>query len=72
MRDAAVPYLLGELEQRSDFWFAALREITGDDPVQDYMRGNFEQMRGAWLDWAAQRGIVIDHVGQTLPQPDAA
>jgi hypothetical protein len=64
---AVVPMLLGELRERPDFWFSALRAITGADPVEDHMRGKFDEMREAWLNWARERHIVPFDVRQALP-----
>jgi hypothetical protein len=54
MGEPAVPLILAELEARPDFWFAALREITGEDPVPPEARGNVKAMTRAWLEWGRQ------------------
>src|SRR5437762_230782 len=33
MGQPVVPLLLAELKSKPDFWFAALRAVTGEDPV---------------------------------------
>jgi len=71
LRWDAVPFLLNELQERPDFWFAALREITEADPVLDHMRGKFDEMREAWLDWGRQRGITPGNVRRTVSKQDA-
>src|SRR6266540_2944201 len=48
---AAIPILLKELEAKPNYWFHALRSITGDDPVPPKMRGNLRAMTDAWLGW---------------------
>lgn len=53
---AAVPILLGELEARPDYWFHALRAITGEDPVPQAGRGNLRAMTDAWLAWGRLHG----------------
>jgi hypothetical protein len=63
----AVPLLIEELRDRPDFWFSALREITGEDPVQDHIRGNYDEMRDAWLSWAAARGVIAGD-GRAIPE----
>jgi hypothetical protein len=63
----AVPMILGELAARPDFWFSALREITGEDPVRDHFRGNFDAMRDAWLRWAEKKHIVPRDVRKAVP-----
>ncbi|MFZ0692767.1 MAG: hypothetical protein WAN51_01210 [Alphaproteobacteria bacterium] len=62
----AVPLLLGELQERPDFWFPALRATTHEDPVEDHMRGKFDEMRKAWLKWARKKHIVPRDVRQAV------
>jgi hypothetical protein len=57
MGPAALPWILKELETEPDYWFWALRAITGQDPVQPSDRGLLAEMTNAWLDWAKIRGI---------------
>jgi hypothetical protein len=57
MGDEAIPLLLRELETRPHFWFAALREITGEDPVKEQDRGHLENMRQAWLEWGREQHL---------------
>jgi len=64
---AAIPMLLGELQHHPDFWFSALRELTGEDPVEDHMRGKFDEMRDAWLEWARRKQITPRNVRPNLP-----
>jgi hypothetical protein len=55
---AVVPLLLRELEQRPNHWFAALRELTGDDPVPASERGRIGPMTAAWIQWGRDRGYL--------------
>ena len=55
---AALPALLQEVRQRSDYWFWALNAITGEDPVQQEDLGNVPKMSEAWLTWGRQRGLI--------------
>jgi hypothetical protein len=48
--------LLCELESEPDYWFAALRAITGEDPVKP--NDDFDDAVAAWLDWGKQKGII--------------
>ena len=64
----AVPRLLAELHNGSDFWFSALREITRADPVTDEIRGDFDQMCVAWLGWADSQGIKPRNARYSVPQ----
>jgi len=58
--DRFLRLILRDLEQRAepDHWFAALREITGQDPVHPKDRGNRRLMAKAWLRWARAQGYV--------------
>src|SRR2546423_1825355 len=47
----AVPLLLAELEREPDWWFAALKEITGADPVAASSQGKLAEQTRAWLQW---------------------
>lgn len=46
-----VPFIMRELERQPDFWFAALREITKENPVPVESAGNLRDMAEAWLQW---------------------
>lgn len=52
-----VPLIIEDLRREPDFWFWALRAITGEDPVRAEDRGDLEAMTKAWLNWARERGI---------------
>jgi hypothetical protein len=52
----AVPFILRELQAKSDRWYWALRAITEEDPVAEADRGNSEAMRQSWLKWGRDRG----------------
>lgn len=58
--DRFLRLILRDLEQRAepDHWFAALREITDQDPVPPKDRGNRRLMAKAWLIWARKQGYV--------------
>lgn len=51
----AIPLLLEELRVDRDFWFYALREITGENPVRWWKRGNVDAMSRAWIAWGQRR-----------------
>ncbi len=53
-----VPLLLRELEQRPNHWFAALRSLTGADPVPLADRGRIGAMTAAWVRWGKQHGYL--------------
>jgi hypothetical protein len=54
--ERAVPLLLAELEREPDWWFAALKTITGADPVAPDSRGKLLEMTRSWLDWGRAQG----------------
>lgn len=56
--EAVVPLLLVELKREPDFWFAALRKITGVDPVPKASAGKIEEMAKAWIDWGRDKGLL--------------
>ena len=47
----AVPYLVEWLETKPCWWFSALNEITGVDPVKEENKGNYDVMKQEWIDW---------------------
>ena len=51
-----VPLLLRDLEENHTHWFAALRAITGANPVPKSAAGNVPKMTEAWLRWAKDNG----------------
>jgi hypothetical protein len=57
MGPAALPWILEELQTEPDYWFWALRAITGQDPVCPAERGQMAQMTRSWLDWGRQHRL---------------
>jgi len=53
----AVPMILRELERDPAHWFAALRAITGEDPVSPADRGFVDRMAAAWVRWGKDDGL---------------
>ena len=53
---AVVPSLLRDLAQEPEHWFAALKTITGAQPVPPADRGQIDKMAEAWLRWAREHG----------------
>jgi hypothetical protein len=51
-----VPLLLRDMEANSTHWFAALRQITGADPIPESAAGRIPEMVAAWLRWARDNG----------------
>lgn len=56
---AAIRFILEELGRRPDYWFSALRELTGENPVSQEQRGNLQQMTQAWLSWGRNQGYKV-------------
>ena len=56
--EQAVPLLLRELQNRPHFWFAALRQITGANPVNEEDRGHLDRMAQAWLQWGREQHLT--------------
>jgi type I restriction enzyme M protein len=55
---AAVPHILRELETRPAYWFAALSEITGAEPVPESARRSVKKTAAAWLEWGRGQGYL--------------
>jgi hypothetical protein len=58
MGEVVIPLLLAELEREPDFWFAALQQLTGVDPVPKENAGKINKMATAWLEWGREKGLV--------------
>lgn len=58
--DEVVHILLDELRRRREpeLWFAALREITGVDPIRPDHWGNVRAMADDWLRWGGERDFI--------------
>jgi hypothetical protein len=53
----ALPLVLRELEREPDWWFSALAEITGENPViPDEDVGKLDRIRDHWLTFARYKG----------------
>ena len=53
-----VPLILDALAEAPDPWFAALRELTGADPVPAADRGRPQAAADHWLAWGRAAGLV--------------
>ena len=58
MGQKVVPLLLAELKRKPDFWFAALRAITGENPVPPESAGKIKEMARAWIVWGRSKGYI--------------
>jgi hypothetical protein len=52
-----VPHILAALEAEPDFWFAALRRITGANPITPDIQGDLHAMTQAWLKWGQANNV---------------
>ncbi len=52
-----IPLLLQELKTNPDYWFSALRKITGQNPVPPEARGKLKDMASAWLEWEKNNDV---------------
>jgi hypothetical protein len=50
-----IPHILADLREHGGDWYAALREITNENPVGPEHRGRTELMTEDWLAWARSR-----------------
>jgi hypothetical protein len=58
MGPRAIPLILSSLREELDWWFPALRALTGANPVREADLGDLEAMRAAWLEWAVLNGYL--------------
>lgn len=58
MGPAAIPLILLELKKDPDYWFEALKSITGINPVVENDMGNLSKMVESWLDWGGVNGYI--------------
>lgn len=59
MGAAAVPLIIESLRHDGpDHWFAALAELTGEDPIRREWWGDMAKMAGAWIRWDDERKAV--------------
>lgn len=57
MGPPVVSLILEDLEAEAKPWFAALREITGADPVKRSSAGDMAAMAQSWLAWGEKNGF---------------
>lgn len=55
---AVVPLILDELKREPDWWFTALREITGECPTPPEHAGNLIKLTEDWLQWGKANGYA--------------
>jgi len=47
----ALPFIFDDLCKEPNYWFVALRAITGKDPVPQEERGRMQAMTNSWIKW---------------------
>lgn len=58
--DAAIPLILKELAREPDYWFPALRALTGgENPVQPGDQGKLDRLAAAWVNWGRSHGYHV-------------
>ncbi|MCX7424580.1 MAG: hypothetical protein NTW96_02960 [Planctomycetia bacterium] len=62
MGTTVLPFIFAELEREPDHWFAALRALTGVNPVPSQSRGKLKETTEAWLKWAKYHGFSSGHI----------
>lgn len=60
MSKVALPWILESLRDEPNWWFSALRAITGEDPVTEEQWGRLDKCRDAWLEWGFKNGINLN------------
>lgn len=55
--EAAVPFILRDIQEEPDWIFLALRDILHDGPDYSDVAGQLGPMCERWLAWAKEKGI---------------
>ena len=58
MGEQAAPLILERMRETEGHWFAALRAITGANPVKRSDRGKIAVMQASWLEWGEANGLI--------------
>jgi hypothetical protein len=53
---STVPFILGELQQRPDWWFDALEFLTRAHPAKP--TDSFEEAVNAWINWGKSNNLI--------------
>ena len=53
-----LPYLFEQMIHSPYWWFHALEEITGEDPILESHYGKLQEMTHDWLQWAKTNGYL--------------
>ena len=58
MGTSVVSLILDKLQEEPDYWFHALTEITGDDPISPKDYGDMDKMAMKWINWGKKHGYL--------------
>jgi len=58
MGPIVLPYIFEALQKETDFWFYALRKLTGENPVPKEFAGQIENIRQCWLNYGKEKGYI--------------
>lgn len=58
MGKKVLPYIFQDLKSDHAFWFHALEEITGCNPIEYNHRGYIDLMAEDWLKWGEAHGYI--------------
>lgn len=51
MGEEVVPFIIEDLKKNDHLWFHALQHLTGQNPIKNEHRGDFNLMKQDWIDW---------------------
>lgn len=54
----ALPLILEDMSEHGGHWFAALRAISGENPVAPEDQGRVRKMRATWIEWGRRNGVA--------------
>ena len=54
-----LPLIFWDLKKEPEFWFTALKALTGADPVNKENIGNLPKMSQDWLKWAKEHEYSV-------------
>ena len=53
-------FIIDDLEKNKGFWFAALRKLTGVNPVPETNTGKITDIANYWLEWAKENTYWVN------------
>jgi len=57
-REVVLQLIFQELNKKSDFWFKALKHISGENPVKPEEFSSYKLVKQAWLNWGKEKGYL--------------